>query len=264
MLSVSATSAAQELPGPQPRANEDTLARDVLNPIGKLSSVPIQNESEFGIGPWSRVRNTLSLSPTLGFSLTERWGIVSRTRVPIIWQPDPASEYASSVGLGDAAESLFLVRVVAARVLVGAGPTVLLPTANAPELGAGKVALGPTFALIVRPKQWTVGAVAAQVWSVTGASDRQDVSVLAVKYLVAFQLPRGSYIQTAPNVTANWNAPSSRDVWTVPVGGSVGKVFGAGGTPVDVSVGAYWNAIRPTTPAAATATAQVQIALLLP
>ena len=83
-------------------------------------------------------------------------------------------------------------------------------------------------------------------------------------YLGAFQFAGGWYLRTSPVIVADWNAGSLRNTWTVPVGGGAGKVLRVGDVPIDVSLAAYWNAIRPATAAAPSGSAQVQLAVLLP
>lgn len=34
--------------------------------------------------------------------------------------------------------------------------------------------------------------------------------------------------------------------WTVPIGGGAGRVFSIGALPVDLSVSAYYNVVKPT------------------
>jgi hypothetical protein len=55
----------------------------------------------------------------------------------------------------------------------------------------------------------------------------------------------GWYVGTSPVITANW-LTAGNNAWTLPVGANVGKVVKIGGKlPVNFSVGAYYNALRP-------------------
>jgi len=258
--------AGAQVPPEQPAQPDETeLSREVENPIGRLRSIPVQDLTEFGIGPNGLARNTIAIQPILTWSPSEDVSFVSRTRVPIVSTPDLTMRgggYTS--GLGDMTESLFLVPRSPPGVLWGLGPTFLLPTATANQLGSGQLGVGPSAAVLTQPRPLTLGVLVGQMWSIAGASNRPDISQLAIMYFAALHFPRGWYLNTMPIVTANWNAASPRNVWTVPVGGGGGKVFRAGGVPLNVSVGAYWNAIRPDTVAAPSGSAQVQVALLLP
>ncbi|HVH40738.1 MAG TPA: hypothetical protein VM925_00290 [Labilithrix sp.] len=249
---------------PTPAANEDKLARDIQNPVSNLSSVFFQNQTEFGIGPYNRVRNTLSLLPTVAISVTRDVAIISRTKLPFVSRPDVQQANGFTSGLGDIIETAFIVPNATAEVVWGVGPSLLLPTATPSELGSGKFGVGPTAAVVFRPKPLAFGAVGAQTWSVAGASDRRDVNQLTLMPVVIYNLPRGWYLNTSPVITANWNVSSTADTWTVPVGGGAGKVVVVDDVPLNVSAAAYWNVLRPDTAFAPSMTAQLQVAILLP
>lgn len=263
MLAASAAT-AQQPERPSADLDENRLARAVQNPISKLGALPVQNQAELGIGPFNRVRNTLSILPMIGIALSRDVSIVSRTKLPFVSRPEVDRESGSTSGLGDVTQSLFVIPDSSSRLVWGLGPSFLLPTASSVELGSGKLGIGPTAAALARPKPWTFGAVVGQMWSVAGPSNRADVSQLSVMPLVSVQFPSGWYVTTAPIITANWNAAAARSVWTVPLGGACGKVLVVGSLPINVSVGAYWNVIRPDTAFAPTATAELQVALLFP
>ena len=47
-------------------------------------------------------------------------------------------------------------------------------------------------------------------------------------------------------ITANWLAGDSDETWTLPLGFIVGKTFSlGGGYGLDLSLGPYWNAVKP-------------------
>jgi hypothetical protein len=250
-------------PAPAP-LTERELARDVENPVSKLNSMPVEYQSDFGIGPRNVARDTLSIKPTFVLAVAPGLSIVSRTNVSFVSQPDIAQGMERTSGLGDVVESLLLVPTPTAGVIWGVGPTVSLPTASATELGSGKLGVGPIAAVVTQPEPLMLGVLAAQTWSIAGASDRADFSRLAFMLIGVYELAGGWYLRTSPVVIRDWNAGSLRDAWTVPVGGGAGKVLHVGKVPIDVFFSAYWNAIRPTNVAAPTGTAQVQLAILLP
>ncbi len=60
-----------------------------------------------------------------------------------------------------------------------------------------------------------------------------------------YNFGEGWYVDSAPIITANWYAAGNK-AWTLPVGGEVGKIVKiAGKLPVNLSIGAYYNALRP-------------------
>ena len=126
----------------------------------------------------------------------------------------------------------------------GVGPVLQFPSASATSLGTGKWEIGPAAAGILTWGSWVVGAQAYNLWSFAGDSTRPGVNQLLLQPLVNYTLPGDWYLTSSPQVTANWKA-SSRDRWTVPIGGGIGKVFTIGQQSVSAQAEAYYNAERP-------------------
>ncbi len=59
-----------------------------------------------------------------------------------------------------------------------------------------------------------------------------------------YNLPRGTYLTSAPIINSNWEADSGNR-WTVPFGGGVGKIFRVGRQPMNAQVSAYYNVEKP-------------------
>ena len=110
-------------------------------------------------------------------------------------------------------------------------------------LGAGKWGIGPSAVLLTMPGSWVIGVLANNIWSVAGDENRADVNQMLVQYFVNYNLANGWYITSAPINTVNWKASS--DKATVPLGGGFGKLFRLGRLPVNGSVQAYYNVVKP-------------------
>jgi hypothetical protein len=104
--------------------------------------------------------------------------------------------------------------------------------------------MGPSVVALVQPGPWTIGALVNNAWSVAGPSDRSVVNQMTLQYFINYNMKKGWYLSSAPIVTANWRATQG-DVWTVPVGGGMGRVFRMGFQPVNVSAQLYGNAAHP-------------------
>jgi hypothetical protein len=126
----------------------------------------------------------------------------------------------------------------------GVGPTFLLPTATSQVLGQGKWGIGPAAVIVVTTKQFVFGAVANNIWSVAGDSDRPDVSQLTFQPFINYNMKDGWYLVSAPILTANWEA-SGGNQWTVPLGGGFGRVFAIDKQKVNAQVQAFWNVVKP-------------------
>lgn len=68
--------------------DEANLAKQAQNPIANLISLPLQNNTNFGIGPEDETQNILNIQPVLPFGITESLNLITRTILPVVSQPD--------------------------------------------------------------------------------------------------------------------------------------------------------------------------------
>jgi hypothetical protein len=250
----------------QPSDETGQLQKATQNPVAGLISVPFQSNTNFGIGPFDRNQGVLNIQPVIPVNLSENWNLIVRWITPIIWQPAPGTAnlevfgiventpayfaaqnvqaHAGVFGLGDMTPTFFFSPAKPHKVIWGSGPMFALPTATGQVLGQGKLSIGPSLVVLVQPGHWTVGALVNNIWSIAGPSDRAAVSQMSLQYFINYNLKKGWFISISPTITANWKA-SSGNVWTVPVGGGVGRVFRLGFQPVNVSVAFFGNAVHP-------------------
>jgi hypothetical protein len=98
-------------------------------------------------------------------------------------------------------------------------------------------------------------------WSVAGPSDRTAVNQMTFQYFINYNLAKGWYLSSSPIITANWKATNG-NVWVVPVGGGVGRVFRPGLQPVNATAQFYGNAEHPSS--GSTWGMRLQLAFLFP
>jgi hypothetical protein len=213
--------------------DEGDLARAAQNPVGDLISLPFQNNMNFDVGPAERTQ----------ISMGKKWNLITRTILPVISQPAPGTDRTN--GLGDLNFTGFISPKKPGKVIWGAGPAIIFPTATNDVLGTDKWSLGPSFVLLTMKKQWVIGALLSNVWSVAGDDDRADVNSFLTQYFINYNYPSGWYLTSAPIITANWNADSG-EKWTVPFGGGVGKVFAIGRQPININTQVFYNVETPT------------------
>jgi hypothetical protein len=137
----------------------------------------------------------------------------------------------------------------------------VIPTATSDILGQGKLSMGPSVVVLTQPGHWTIGSLVNNVWSVAGPDGRANVNQMLWQYFINYNLKKGWYISVSPIITANWKA-SSGNVWTVPVGGGIGRVMKLGFQPVNVTAQFYGNAVYPT--GTSSWSMRLQIAFLFP
>lgn len=254
----------QEAEKPDTKASAGDLAKATQNPVASLISVPIANVTDFNIGPFARDRSTvIQAQPVIPFSLGKNWNLITRTIGAFVYQPDISRPHQGTFGLNDINPSFFLSPAAPGKLIWGAGPTFLIPTASDDVLGTGKFSIGPAIVALVQPGKWTFGILINNLWSVAGPHGRPNVNSMTLQYFVNYNLKKGYYITIQPTISANWDAPSG-NVWLVPFGGGVGRVMRLGFQPLNVSVQAYGNVKRPDNYPSPTWQLKFQIAFLYP
>ena len=90
-----------------------------------------------------------------------------------------------------------------------------------------------------------IGALANNLWSFAGDSDRDNVNLMTVQPFVNYNFGKGWYVSSWPIITANWAAHGSDNTWTVPVGGGFGRIIRIGKLPVNLEAQAFDNVVKP-------------------
>ena len=262
ILSLGLSALAQDKPDPtaqakpvageqKPDATESeaertaALAKAAQNPVADMISVPLQNNTNFGIGPYSRDQDVLNIQPVIPLHLTQKWNLITRTILPIVWQPNASQPTQGWYGLGDLNPSLFFSPAKPGKLIWGVGPAMVFPTATADQLGQGKVSAGPGVVVLTTPGHWVIGALANNVWSFAGTGSRPPVNQFLLQYFLNYNMKKGWYVTLQPIITADWRATSG-NVWTVPFGGGLGRIMKIGFQPVNISAQFYGNAAYPT------------------
>jgi hypothetical protein len=218
----------------------DELAEAAANPLANLISVPLQLNNDFGLGEFDRTRNVLNIQPVVPLAGGK---LITRTVIPFVWLPDITAESGTfSSGLSDIQLTAFYAPE-GSGLMWGAGPVLEMPTGG-DERGSGKWSIGPSVVVLAQPAPWTLGLLVNNLWSFAGDDDRADVNKGLAQYFIVRQLGNGWYVNSAPIITANWEADSD-DRWIVPFGAGAGKVFFLGALPFNGQVGAYYNVVKP-------------------
>ncbi len=226
--------------------------------MADLISLPFQNNTGFNYGSDNGTQNVLNIQPVLPFSLNDDWNVITRTIVPLIYQPEIAPGVGDVFGLGDIQfTAFFSPKKPVGGWIVGAGPVFQFPTSTDESLGARKWTAGPSVVALRIEGPWVAGALVQNVWSFAG-SGRNDVNAMLVQPFVNYNMEDGWYLTSAPIITANWKADSDNK-WLVPLGGGAGRVFRIGKQPVNCSLQAYWNVVNPDVGPEWTLRLQVQL-----
>lgn len=254
----------------EPEANTNSgteaLQKATQNPVASLISVPLQNNTNFGIGPFNRAQNVLNIQPVIPIGVGKNWNLIIRWIWPVIWQPAPGKQNLEALGIeedtpafllgqdaqnnagvfgfGDMTPTFFLSPSKPGKLVWGVGPVFVLPTATSKFLGQGKLSMGPSIVALTQPGHWTIGALVNNVWSVAGSGGRPAVNQMTLQYFINYNLKKGWYLSSSPIITANWEATSGNQ-GVVPFGGGVGRIMKLGFQPVNISAQFYGNAVYP-------------------
>ena len=254
LAALSAQAAEPQQPSKQ-ETSEEELVKQTQNPIANLISLPLQNNWYFESGKKSSTVYVGNIQPVIPITLNKDWNLITRTIMPIINQPSLFSGTNGATGLGDI-NPQFYFSTTSGELIWGIGPTFTLPTATDRQLGAGKFSMGPAAVALTMQGHWVFGVVGNNQWSVAGWGSGH-VNQMLIQPFVNYNLPDHWYLVSAPIMTANWAAAKGGDVWTVPLGGGVGKLFRLGNLvtslkdepigklPINTQLQVFGNVARP-------------------
>lgn len=219
------------------------LAKQALNPIAALYSVPIQYNWNQKLGPGrDGYQSVTNLQPVLPFSLNEDWNLISRTILPIIDQhglvPGGA---ADTSGMGDVTQSLFFSpkQPTASGWVWGAGPAMLLPTGSNQRLSAEQWGAGPTVVALKQSHGWTRGILANHLWSLDDTPPEGHETLNQTFLQPFFSYTTTTYTTYGINTESTYDWQSRE--WSVPVNLFVNQLFKVGGQPLSLQTGPrYW------------------------
>ena len=238
---------------------DDEAAKAAKNPVAKKISLEYQSVFQFDYGDEKKTGYAGMFQPVLPFTAGPI-NFINRPMLPVVALPDvmladdgtipglpfppvgKPGEILKTNGVGDIIYQLFLSPAKPGKAIWGIGPSIVMPTASNPLLGNEKWSMGPNFVILGQPGNMTVGALASNIWSFAGKSDRADVNQFMFQYFIDYGLRGGWALATSPLMTANWKADKKK--WLVPIGGGVNKMF-RGKIPLQIKLHAYWHAARP-------------------
>jgi len=223
------------------------VAKEAQNPLANVISLPFQNNTDFGIGPYDKTGNVTNIQPILPVTLGKKgWILMNRFIIPFPkFTPNSESENANNVtGIGDITYTAWFAPPSKGKVTWGFGPSMIFPTASDDLLGLGKFSIGPSLVFVQATSKYVLAAVITNWWSVGGDSDRADFTSFYFQPIFTYFLPNKWYLSSAPILLANWEVHKDQR-WVVPFGAGIGKMFNIGKQPVDLVAAGYYNVVRP-------------------
>ena len=238
--------------------SDSDLAKKSQNPIGNMISLPMQNNSYFGVGPGDEWANSFQLQPVYPVNFG-KINLINRAIIPITYlagqefliptrvqvRDDFLTFETDSVsGLGNITYQGFLSPAEPGKVIWGAGPVLQLPTNTDDHLCSDMWSGGFGAVVLTMPGKWVLGFLGYNVWDFAGPSDEDDVNSFLFQYFINYNLANGWYLSSTPVITADWEKDSD-ERWTIPFGLGVGRLVKFGKQPVDFKVQPFWYAVKP-------------------
>jgi hypothetical protein len=229
--------------GSAPEKGTDAAAKDAAeNPVAAAISLPFQNNTYCGVGPYRRAENALLIEPVIPIRLSRNWMVISRTIVPVVVVPRLSPTVEVDYGLSNIQPQFYFSPVHVGKFIWGAGPQLWFPTANDEKLGINKWGGGPTTVGLFRSGHWLGGALINNEFA--GVNHVHENSMTMNGFLF-YNFKHGWYVASTPVVTADWTAQRNKR-WTVPVGGGVGKIFKIRSQRLNARA-EFFNDVRTTT-----------------
>jgi hypothetical protein len=244
------TQSGTPAPGKSAAASDaSALAEKLQNPIADLISFPFQNNTNFNVGPNKGTQDILDIQPVIPIHINQDWNVITRTILPLIWSPSfqPAAT-VPPFGLGPTTFSAFLSPTQDIDGWTwGIGTIAELPTITNKNLGSNVWGLGPAVVAVRMAHPWVYGLLVNTVFSLGGTSGfgGTKYTLTTINPFINYNFGEGWFVGMSNITTANWDTGGEK--WTLPVGAQFGRLIKiADKLPVNLLVGAYYNALRPT------------------
>lgn len=193
---------------PKGGSNAQELADKLANPVASLISVPLQNNLNYGIGPFNGSKYTINVQPVIPFKLTDNLNLITRYILPVVDQRDITGENTHQFGLSDATVTAFFAPKTKG-IILGFGPAFLVPTATDKLLGTEKFGVGPSLLIMHQGKGLSVGFIANQIWSVAGNEDRADFNQFYTQIFLTHSYKSGASLGVSSEITQNWEGSTT-------------------------------------------------------
>ena len=239
--------------GTQTSGNEGqsaaAMAQEAANPFSSrwlLQTQQNNNWIEMPLGSGDRVQSNLVFQPLMSVALNREWGLYIRPVVTVVNSLprfDQNGHSERTAGFGDTVLGVAAARpLFAGRLVVGAGPTFVFPTASERELGQDTWQAGPDVGATLLGKNFIAYAFVQQ-WFKAGG-DGRDTNQMNGVFNFTYTLANGFTIGTQPSLSVDWEAPEHNRV-AFSIGPQIGKLCRCGGTPTLFQVQVEYYPVRP-------------------
>ena len=234
------------------------LARKAQDPLADITAIMTDNTIGFNQGPGDDTGYGFQLQPVKSFDTPYGFRLIPRAIIPIVGAPNgsdfiflgdlggPAAAVPTNTtttwGLSDTIVQMFVAPESDSSVKFGIGPQVSLSTHTDSRLKGPGWGAGVAAVVFGGVGNFALGSIFGQHWGNDG-----NFSTLTIQPIVLYnfeQLP-GVFLGYNNTISANWKQ-SGKNVWTVPLGLTVGKTLAVGdGSALELTIGGYKVIARP-------------------
>ncbi len=241
--------------GTQTSGNEGrsaaAMAQEASNPFASSWALQLQQNNNWTEMPrgddYTRVQSNLQFQPLLNVRLTEKQGLIIRPIVTLVNSVphfDQSGKNERTAGFGDTVLAFALPRsLFGGRLMVGAGPTFIFPTASEDLLSQDNWQVGPDAGAVLLGKRFIAYAFAQQWFKIGG--DGRDTNQLNGTFNFTYLFANGWTIGTQPQLSVDWKA-SGGERGTFGLGPQVGKMCKCGGLPTLLQLQVQYYPVRPS------------------
>ena len=238
----------------QPSGGQDqsaaALAQEASNPFASswaLQLLQNNNWTEMPRGDdHTRVQSNLQFQPLVNLRLTAKQGLIIRPIVTIVNSIpdfDQSGQNARTAGFGDTVLAFALPHpLLGGRLMVGAGPTFIFPTASKDLLSQNTWQVGPDAGAVLLGKHFISYAFAQQWFKIGG--DGRDTNQMSGTFNFTYLFENGWTVGTQPSLSIDWKAREG-ERGTFGIGPQVGKMCKCGGLPTLFQLQVQHYPIRP-------------------
>ena len=225
------------------------MAQEAANPFSSRWLMQIQqnnNGMDMPFDSGNRMQSNLMFQPLLSVALSEKWGLYMRPVVTIVNSLpdlDQNNQSERTNGFGDTVLGVAAARpLFGGRLVLGAGPTFMFPTASERELGQDTWQIGPDVGATLLGKSFIAYAFVQQWFKVGG--DGRDTNQMNGVFNFTYTFANGFTLGTQPNLSVDWEAPEDNRV-AFSIGPQIGRLCRCGGTPTLFQLQVQYYAVRP-------------------
>lgn len=209
--------------------DEPSAAANATNPLAFVTKLQVQPNFTWKDNG-GRVLNVTSriIQPTASIGLPfikskdpSKVYTIYRLEVPMVSQTFTKSPALNGTGLSDL---VILDAIVFKKKwgLLGAGPGLIIPTMNPPQVSSRKWAAGLAGIVLntqTKGLQW--GVLAQQFFDFGGDANRMNKNFMLFQPILNKLLPGGRFIAFSPTFNFNW----TDNTYNIPLSVNVGKAF---------------------------------------